>query len=559
MKKKKPAASDTSRDSLLNAAALQDDLVRRLQMPGAPKALPSITPGAGMTLAQRRGLIPSPPALLTPQEWSEVQVVSRLRQDSHRACAICREDFQLVAQILLSCSHVFHRACLSSFERFARVKCCPLCRAQHYQTRVISDGAEAHRHRCATRRAGAACWGRRRARRLRRHTPPRDPRLRKAWAAERLAEESRRLVAAVDEDMGDASLDSLFAELDASLAASRRLGDAMVMPLVRHLVGSSFASMQPAPQTHGHPARTAGPHPAPQTHSHRRSPEAPRSRVRWDLQGDDAHEGSPTPAAVPPVLDTRLHSASAALTDGRSASSASTSGTDTRRTDTRRTDTSGTDTSSTTAAALPPHAQPLRRTCPVARPLTLPPPGPASEHAPPVRHASRDSPATASQGPPPPPRSGPRGQPLRPGPGAPATAGPITSSSHTGSQARTRHRPKRPDTDSENQTLTQAVTATGSEPGPPPPPPCEPSQAQAGGSLGVDWPAVVALASGRGDAECPICLGELHRRGSAAIAWLSCSHCLHLECIAAFEAFELSSGGTPCCPVCRSGYQRRCF
>lgn len=46
----------------------------------------------------------------------------------------------------------------------------------------------------------------------------------------------------------------------------------------------------------------------------------------------------------------------------------------------------------------------------------------------------------------------------------------------------------------------------------------------------------------------------------AGVAWLSCTHTFHLDCIMAFEAFELSHGGTPSCPVCRAeGYQRRSF
>ena len=54
------------------------------------------------------------------------------------------------SQVLLSCTHVFHRACLASYERFARTRACPLCRSQQYQRRIISDGAEAYRTACAT-------------------------------------------------------------------------------------------------------------------------------------------------------------------------------------------------------------------------------------------------------------------------------------------------------------------------------------------------------------------------------------------------------------------------
>lgn len=56
-------------------------------------------------------------------------------------------------QVLLSCSHVFHKACLQSFERFSGIRSCPLCRASDYQKKVINDGADAYRSRCATRYA----------------------------------------------------------------------------------------------------------------------------------------------------------------------------------------------------------------------------------------------------------------------------------------------------------------------------------------------------------------------------------------------------------------------
>lgn len=75
----------------------------------------------------------------------------------------------------------------------------------------------------------------------------------------------------------------------------------------------------------------------------------------------------------------------------------------------------------------------------------------------------------------------------------------------------------------------------------------------------VDWQGVVARARARHEVDCPICLGALKRRGEASVAWLSCSHTFHLDCIVAFEAFELTRGGEPRCPVCRCEYQRKTF
>ena len=56
-----------------------------------------------------------------------------------------------LSQVILSCSHVFHKNCLQAFERFSGKKTCPMCRVEQYQTRVIYDGANPYRHKCAAR------------------------------------------------------------------------------------------------------------------------------------------------------------------------------------------------------------------------------------------------------------------------------------------------------------------------------------------------------------------------------------------------------------------------
>ena len=47
---------------------------------------------------------------------------STARQDSHHECSICCEHFGMEEQVLLSCSHVFHKQCIISFERYARLQ-----------------------------------------------------------------------------------------------------------------------------------------------------------------------------------------------------------------------------------------------------------------------------------------------------------------------------------------------------------------------------------------------------------------------------------------------------
>ena len=58
-------------------------------------------------------------------------------RSSSAPCAICREPFGVDAQVILSCTHVFHRACLASFERFvgAEKRSCPICRKASYERR----------------------------------------------------------------------------------------------------------------------------------------------------------------------------------------------------------------------------------------------------------------------------------------------------------------------------------------------------------------------------------------------------------------------------------------
>ncbi|XP_033964244.1 RING finger protein 32 isoform X3 [Pseudochaenichthys georgianus] len=136
-----------------------------------------------LTLAQKLGLVASPAERLTEEDWTRVKMRSVHHGDSAQPCSICREEFHLHPQVLLSCSHVYHRACLRAFERLSGRKCCPMCRKDPYETRVIHDAAHLFRHQCATRIQ--ACWrgrvARRRYRELRKSVCPKDKRLRRQF------------------------------------------------------------------------------------------------------------------------------------------------------------------------------------------------------------------------------------------------------------------------------------------------------------------------------------------------------------------------------------------
>ncbi|XP_069770873.1 RING finger protein 32 isoform X2 [Narcine bancroftii] len=137
----------------------------------------------GLTLAQKMGLIEVPAAPLTANDWQLVKKRSVQQGDSARPCAICREDFGIQQQVLLSCSHVFHRICLQAFEKFSGRKSCPMCRKEQYQTRVIHDGARLYRMKCAIRIQ--SYWRgyivRKWYKQLRPTVPPNDKKLRKLF------------------------------------------------------------------------------------------------------------------------------------------------------------------------------------------------------------------------------------------------------------------------------------------------------------------------------------------------------------------------------------------
>jgi hypothetical protein len=122
------------------------------------------------------------------------------------------------SQVLLSCSHSFHRACLSSFEQLATNRCgrsCPVCRSLNYEKKAISDGYEEYLNRCAA--VIQSNWRRLRAYKqfstLWEQAPaPAHANLREKWALNRLGNKSDKLLRAMEDEVGD--LDAFFKELE---------------------------------------------------------------------------------------------------------------------------------------------------------------------------------------------------------------------------------------------------------------------------------------------------------------------------------------------------------
>ncbi|EHB17927.1 RING finger protein 32 [Heterocephalus glaber] len=177
-------------------------------------------PPSSWSAAQKLGLFAPPPPPLSPAEWERVKQRSVLHGDSELPCPICKEDFKLHPQVLLSCSHVFHRACLQAFEKFTNKKTCPLCRRNQYQTRVIHDGARLFRAKCAARIQ--ACWRgyivRKWYQGLRKAIPPTDAKLRKKFFEEKFLEISHCILCSYN-----TNVEELFAEIDHCLAINRSI------------------------------------------------------------------------------------------------------------------------------------------------------------------------------------------------------------------------------------------------------------------------------------------------------------------------------------------------
>lgn len=123
----------------VNAAALQDHLMRQLDKKSTKRP----------SLAQKLGLVPGPAQPLTADQWEEVKINCK---DPGGNCPICLELFKDRPQLILTCSHVFHRACFDSFKRLTgtAVKC-PVCRSEVKETTAYDGGLKAWREQCATR------------------------------------------------------------------------------------------------------------------------------------------------------------------------------------------------------------------------------------------------------------------------------------------------------------------------------------------------------------------------------------------------------------------------
>lgn len=176
-----------------------------------------------LTLAQRLGLVDAPPSLLTEYQWNEIKQISKRRGDSTQPCPICQDEFRIKEQVLLSCTHTFHKSCLLAFERFSGRKVCPLCRHSFYETRVIHHASIVHKEKAATRIQ--AVWRGYKVRKW--YTvyceshPPINPLLRDKYYHKKLSSITDKLVKSCTET--SELLDNFLSTIDNSLTESRHI------------------------------------------------------------------------------------------------------------------------------------------------------------------------------------------------------------------------------------------------------------------------------------------------------------------------------------------------
>eukprot|EP01112_Ceratiomyxa_fruticulosa_P000271 TRINITY_DN1025_c0_g3_i3.p1 TRINITY_DN1025_c0_g3~~TRINITY_DN1025_c0_g3_i3.p1 ORF type:complete len:435 (+),score=81.18 TRINITY_DN1025_c0_g3_i3:44-1348(+) len=192
----------------------------------------SVTPP---TLAEKMGIVKNPnPALkpLSKDEWLKIKKKSDNRKDSYMPCVICQDDFGMDEQVLLSCSHVFHKICLSSFERFSKERDrpllqCPLCRKRNYQKALINEGKKITIEQSVIKIQSV--WRGYKARKLfkfmKETIPPKSPTHRKAFYERKLTSLTDKLIDALDRQ--HARVESSLLSMDDQVAQARSYLDSL--------------------------------------------------------------------------------------------------------------------------------------------------------------------------------------------------------------------------------------------------------------------------------------------------------------------------------------------
>lgn len=219
-----PAGRDKQNSSAVLSAAFQQQFMRdlninfstKIERPGRRR----LRPREDLTLAQKMDLAPKPAPKLTTEEWEKVHAKA-MDRDMSEECPICCEEFRDQDQVLLSCTHVFHKVCLANFERFSGQRSCPICRTKEYEKRKIDDGRIAYERSCAVKIQ--ALWRgyvvRKAYEKMKLHIPPKDPAKRKEFYYNKLMNAGKQLQQVMEHK--DNAIDALFAEFDRNVQNAR--------------------------------------------------------------------------------------------------------------------------------------------------------------------------------------------------------------------------------------------------------------------------------------------------------------------------------------------------
>lgn len=175
------------------------------------------------TLAQKIGIVSKPDPQISFHDWAQIKL--QCLQRCNNNCPICQEEFKMEAQILLSCSHLFHRECIESYERYTSAKTCPICRRKEYQKLLTYEGMKLHQHKSAVNIQSAwRAFVCRRNYKLHQSTnAPSHPILRQKFAISKLSEESKRLEDKIVRSTRE--MENLFVSLDLERAARGVIND----------------------------------------------------------------------------------------------------------------------------------------------------------------------------------------------------------------------------------------------------------------------------------------------------------------------------------------------
>ena len=184
------------------------------------------------TMAEKMGCVEEEekPKKMTEDDWAHAIRKADNRKDSTVPCAICCEGYTTEAkQIILSCSHVFHEACITNLEKFATkgkdiatgkplLPTCPICRSTNYEKAACSLGEKEFKREMATRiqKCFRGWMGRRRATRFRLEV---DPKFREEYEFKLIRRKTGECIKQTEQNAND--IDALFATLDRERAVAK--------------------------------------------------------------------------------------------------------------------------------------------------------------------------------------------------------------------------------------------------------------------------------------------------------------------------------------------------